>query len=64
MTRMNWEAANRRGARDTRRDDGVIEVEANDWFWEEWRADKEAMKADGYFVRKVDGRWRAFRRQW
>ena len=34
----------------------------NEEFWEQWRADKAGIKAQGYWVKRMDGTWLVFKR--
>lgn len=42
----------------TTREDGTQTASPSSAFWEAWRADKAAVKANGYAVSKPDGVWR------
>ena len=61
--RMQWEKA-KINKRLFNQMPAVTEVDANADFWRLWHEDKEAMKADGYYVKKLEDGWHAYCRIW
>jgi hypothetical protein len=37
-----------------------IEISVDDAFWRVWKMNSLQMRYDGYVLRKIDGKWRAF----
>jgi hypothetical protein len=60
--RLNWDKANKQRRARTPTSIETIPMIPDAAFWRIWKADKDAMKASGYRVRKIDGQFRVFLR--
>lgn len=58
--RMRWDIANKRDKVAMHTTTTRIPVRLDEAFWKAWRENPDAMRADGYRVQKVGGKWRAW----
>jgi hypothetical protein len=56
--RRNWDKANKQ--RRAKTPTSIETIPITPAFWRIWNADKAAMKASGYSVRKIGGQYRVF----
>jgi hypothetical protein len=59
---MRWDKAAKRDKfnDDALRGKQIIPVKTDEAFWKSWRGAQTEMRAAGYRVRKVDGKWQAW----